>query len=208
MSKTRAFGFLGSLSLLFALFVVLPGMGADEKDKDGKTGLYRPLGLFTEVLSLVRSNYVEPVEVKPLLSGAFSGMTEAMDPFSEYIAPEKMSAFNAYLAAKEKKESIDAGLVLARRFGYPVVVTAIPGSPAATAGLKSDDVIEKIGDRPAHALGLWEVESLLSGKAGGKVRLLIVREGGKPRRRTFDIVRSSWSPDKLCTPQRRRPPPS
>jgi carboxyl-terminal processing protease len=195
VSKTRALGFLGSLSLLLALFVVLPGMGADQKDKDGKTGLYRPLGLFTEVLALVRSNYVEPVEVKPLLVGAFSGMTEAMDPFSEYIAPEKMPAFTAYLAAKEKKESVDAGLVLARRFGYPVVVSAISGSPAAVAGLKSDDVIEKIGDRAAHALGLWEVESMLAGKAGGKVRLLIVREGGKPRRRTIDIIRSTWAPE-------------
>ncbi|MEO6324836.1 MAG: S41 family peptidase [Thermoanaerobaculia bacterium] len=194
MSKTRTLGLLSSLSLIFALFVVLPGMGADEKDKDGKSGLYRPLGLFTEVLALVRSNYVESVEVKPLLGGAFAGMTEAMDPFSEYVAPDKMPAFNAYLASKEKRETIDAGLVLARRFSYPVVVTAIPGSPAAAAGLKSDDVIEKIGDKATHALGLWEIESMLAGKAGAKVRLFIVREGGKPRRRNIEIIRSSWSP--------------
>ena len=194
VSKTRALGLISSLSLIFALFVVLPGMGADEKDKDGKSGLYRPLGLFTEVLALVRSNYVEPVEVKPLLAGAFSGMTDAMDPFSEYISPEKMPAFTAYLAAKDKKDWIDSGLVLARRFSYPVIVTAIAGSPAAAAGLKSDDVIEKIGDRPAHALGIWEIDSMLAGKAGGKVRLLIVREGGKPRRRTIEIIRSTWTP--------------
>lgn len=170
-------------------------MGADEKEKDGKSGLYRPLGLFTEVLALVRSNYVEQVDLKPLMAGAFSGMTEAMDPFSEYIPPEKMTAFNAYLEAREKRETIDSGLVLAKRFNYPIVVAAVPGSPGAVAGVKSDDVLEKVGDRPAHAMAIWEIDAVLSGKAGGRVRLLVVREGAKPRRRTIEIVRATWTPE-------------
>jgi carboxyl-terminal processing protease len=85
--------------------------------------------------------------------------------------------------------------VLARRFGYPVVVSAIAGSPAAVAGVKSDDVIEKIDDKPARSLALWEAEALFSGRAGGRVHLLVVREG-KPRRRTIDFVRSSWVPER------------
>jgi carboxyl-terminal processing protease len=173
-------------------------MGADEKDK--KEALYRPLGLFTEVLGLVRSNYVEPVELKPLLSGAFSGMTEALDPFSEYVPPDKMSAFSAFEAAKEKKDYLDTGIVLARRFGFPVVVAAIDGSPAASAGVKSDDVIEKIDGQLTRNMALWELESKLAGKSGGRVRLQVVREG-KPRHRTIDIVRASWSP---ATPSAQR----
>jgi carboxyl-terminal processing protease len=192
VTKTRALGLASSFALVLTLFVVLPSVGADEKDAKGNN-LYRPLGLFTEVLSLVRSNYVEPVELKPLLSGAFAGMTEAMDPFSEYVPPEKLAAFNAAMAAKEKKETVDSGLVLAKRFGYPMVVAAVPGSPAAQAGIKTDDVIEKIGSEPARALSIWEAESRLSGKPGGKVSVQVVREG-KPHRRTIEIVRASWSP--------------
>jgi C-terminal peptidase prc len=168
-------------------------MGADEKDKEKGDSLYRPLGLFTEVLGLVRSNYVEPVELKPLLSGAFSGMTEALDPFSEYVPPDKMTAFTAWEASREKKDILDTGIVLARRFGFPVVVAAIDGSPAAAAGVKSDDVIEKVDGQLTRNVALWELESKLSGKAGGRVRLEVVREG-KPRHRTIDIVRASWSP--------------
>ena len=83
MTKSRLASFLGSIALLGTLFVVLPGLGADEKkEKGAKDGLYHPLGLFTEVLSLVRGNYGERVGVRPLMAGAFSGMTEAMDPFS------------------------------------------------------------------------------------------------------------------------------
>ncbi|MFI5198196.1 MAG: S41 family peptidase [Thermoanaerobaculia bacterium] len=193
MSKTRALSVAASASLLLALFVVLPGMGADEKDKGHSEALYRPLGLFTEVLGLVRSNYVEPTELKPLLAGSFSGMTEALDPFSEYIPPDRMAAFTAFETAKEKKEVLDTGIVLARRFGFPVVVAAIAGSPAAAAGVKSDDVIEKVDDQLTRSMALWELESRLSGKAGGRVRLAVVRDG-KPRHRTFDIVRASWTP--------------
>ncbi len=193
MSKTRALSVAASAALLLALFVVLPGMGADEKDKEGKEALYRPLGLFTEVLGLVRSNYVEPTELKPLLGGSFSGMTEAMDPFSEYVPPDKMAAFSAFEAAKEKREILDTGIVLARRFGFPVVVAAVAGSPAAAAGVKSDDVIEKIDGALTRSMALWELESRLSGKAGGRVHLAVVREG-KPRHRTLDIVRAGWTP--------------
>jgi C-terminal peptidase prc len=193
VSKTRALSVAASASLLLALFVVLPGMGADEKDKEGKEALYRPLGLFTEVLGLVRSNYVEPTELKPLLAGSFSGMTEAMDPFSEYVPPDKMAAFSAFEAAKEKREVLDTGIVLARRFGFPVVVAGVAGSPAAAAGVRSDDVIEKIDGVLTRSMALWELESRLSGKAGSRVHLAVVRDG-KPRHRTLDIVRASWTP--------------
>ncbi len=193
VSKIRALSVAASASLLLALFVVLPGMGADEKDKEGKEALYRPLGLFTEVLGLVRTNYVEPTELKPLLAGSFSGMTEAMDPFSEYVPPDKMAAFSAFEAAKEKREVLDTGIVLARRFGFPVVVAAVAGSPAAAAGVRSDDVIEKIDGVLTRSMALWELESRLSGKAGSRVHLAVVRDG-KPRHRTLDIVRASWTP--------------
>jgi len=194
VTKTRIASFLGSLALLATLFVVLPGLGADEKkEAGGKDGLYRPLGLFTEVLTLVKGNYVEPVEVKPLLAGAFAGMTEAMDPFSEYVPPEKMPAFEAARAARAKADHVESGLVLARRAGYPVVVTAVPGSPAEAAGIRTDDLIEKVGGVSARSLALWEVEAALSGKPGGKASLLVVRES-KPRRQTLEVVRASWTP--------------
>lgn len=168
-------------------------MGADEKDAPKRDTLYRPLGLFTEVLGLVRSNYVEPVELKPLLAGAFSGMTEALDPFSEYVPAEKMAAFSEWEASRGKKDVLDTGIVLARRFGFPVVVAAVDGSPAAAAGVRSDDVVEKVDGQLTRNMALWELDAKLSGKAGGRVRVEVVREG-KPRHRTFDIVRASWSP--------------
>lgn len=192
MSRSRLAGVAVSASLLLTLFVVLPGIGADEKGKSARESLYRPLGLFTEVVSLVRGNYVEEIEAKTLLDGAFSGMTDAMDPFAEYVPPQKMGAFSTYRAGSSS-DLPEIGIVLARKMNYPVVVASMAGSPATAAGLRSDDLIERIDERSARGLALWEVEALLQGKPGGHVRLLVVRDG-KPRRRTIDIVRGSWSP--------------
>jgi carboxyl-terminal processing protease len=208
VSKSRLSGVAASVILVTSLFVVLPRLGAQEgeppardkqasepkEEKEGRDGLYRPLGLFTEVLALVRSNYVEPVELKPLLAGAFSGMTEAMDPFAEYIPAEQMAAFKAAEDARGKGNVVDAGLVLARRLGYPFVVSAVAGGPAASAGLESDDLIEKVGGQAVRQLPIWEVQSRLSGKPGKKIDLLVVRDG-KPRHRSLTITLSSWSPE-------------
>ncbi len=205
MSKSRLSGVAASLALVTSLFVVLPRLGAQEgepatkgkavkDEKEAKDGLYRPLGLFTEVLTLVRSNYVEPVEMKPLLAGAFSGMTEAMDPFAEYIPAEQMAAFRAAESAREKGDAIDPGVILARRLGYPLVVSAVAGGPAAAAGLESDDLIEKIGGKSVRQMSIWEAQSRLSGKSGAKVEVLVVREG-KPRHRTLTVTLHSWTPE-------------
>ena len=195
MSRSRAVVLLLSVTFVTGLFLVLPRLGAEERTKDGRDGLYGPLGLFTEVLTLVRSNYVEPVEVQPLLSGAFSGMTEAMDPFSEYVPPERMKEFREATSAAGKPDFVDSGVVLARRFGYPVVVAAVAGSPAAKAGLKSDDLIERIEEHPTRSMALWDVSAHLSGKPGVRVTLLVLRDGGKPRHRKVELVLGSWKPD-------------
>jgi carboxyl-terminal processing protease len=106
-----------------------------------------------------------------------------------------MAEFRAAERAFEKGEVIDPGVVLARRMGYPLVVTAVAGSPAAKAGLQSDDLIEKVGGKSIRQSALWEVRSRLSGKPGAKVELLIVRDG-KPRHRTLTLTLHSWSPDR------------
>ncbi|HQR47331.1 MAG TPA: hypothetical protein PK598_15130, partial [Thermoanaerobaculia bacterium] len=119
MSRHRLAGMVASASLLLALFVVLPGIGADEKSKASHESLYRPLGLFTEVLSLVKGNYVEEVDAKPLLYGAFSGMADAMDAFAEYVPPEKMAAFGE-CETGPSKELPGLGLGVGRGRNDPV----------------------------------------------------------------------------------------
>ena len=49
---------------------------------------YKDLEIFTDVLSLVRSSYVEDVDMEKLIYGALRGMLNTLDPHSSFLTPE------------------------------------------------------------------------------------------------------------------------
>ena len=49
---------------------------------------YESLEAFTNILSIVKKNYVEDVDTKNLVSGAINGMLSSLDPPSAYLTPE------------------------------------------------------------------------------------------------------------------------
>jgi len=134
-------------------------------------GTYSYLKLFNEVLFLIRNNYVEPVKEETLMEGAYRGMLEDLDPQSEYLtAPEFRRASRG-----ERNGPADVGLVLSKRRGYAVVVSALEGSPAARAGLLTGDQILTIDQRSTRSMGAWEASQALQGRAGTEVRLAVIR---------------------------------
>src|SRR5436309_7325253 len=98
---------------------------------------YTHLGVYSEVLSRIRADYVEEPEMKAVTLGAINGMLESIDPYASYLNADQ---YKQYLKAKESKKA-DIGLVLAKRFGYMAVEDAIVNSPAAKAGFATGDVI-------------------------------------------------------------------
>ncbi len=57
-------------------------------------------------------------------------LLEAVDPFASYLNADQ---YKQYLKEKDASRG-DVGMVLAKRYGYVAVVSALPGSPAANAG--------------------------------------------------------------------------
>src|SRR2546421_10896089 len=101
---------------------------------------YRHLSVYTEVLSRIKSEYVEEPDMKSVTLGALNGMLEAIDPFASYLNAEQ---YKDYLKNKGVKRA-DIGLILSKKFGYVGVVGTIAGSPAAKAGFSTGDMIETI----------------------------------------------------------------
>src|SRR5688500_9333791 len=140
----------------------------------GKTlasqGAYEHLRVFEEVVSLVTQNYVEPVNVDKVMTGAMRGLADGLDADSAYLTPDQVRTFDADRAPSAGT----IGLDLTRGY-YLRVVSARDGSPAAKAGLRTGDYIRAIDGRATREMSGYEGQQLLRGAEGSKVALLVIR---------------------------------
>jgi len=182
------------LTISVALLISLLGGAVFGQATSQKNNLYRYLSIFTEVFDLVRNNYVEQVPADQLLDGAFSGVTDAIDEFSYYVPPAQMAGYKNY----SELEDNGVGLIVTKRFGYAFVISAIPGSPAAKAGVERGDFIEKIDGQPTQKFAVWQLRNALN--ASKPLRLQVVR-GGQTKRADVTIQPSAFHPLQLSSQQ-------
>ncbi len=188
MSKKKTVFLLISVAFLFSLIG-----GALFGQATQRNNVFRYLSIFTEVFDLVRNNYVEAVSSDQLLDGAFSGVTDAIDEFSYYVAPSQMAAYKTFVDTEDNGD----GLIVTKRFGYAYVIAAVPGSPAAKAGIERGDFIEKIDGRPTQKMAVWQVRHALQGRS---VQLQVLR-GGQTKRDNFSISQANYHPLAITTQQ-------
>ena len=132
---------------------------------------YPQLGVYTEVLHRIKSEYVEEPDMKSVTLGALNGLLESIDPFASYLNADQ---YKDYLKNKESHKA-DVGLVISKKFGYVGVVGAVPGSPAAKAGLATGDMLETINGVATRDMPLAYASLLLQGDSGSSVELTVVR---------------------------------
>jgi len=132
---------------------------------------YTNLGVYSEVLSRIKADYVVEPDMKAVTVGAINGMLESLDPHASYLNADQ---YKQYLKSKDSKKA-DVGLVLAKRFGYMSVEDAIPGSPGEKAGFSTGDVIESINNVSTRDMPLAFAEQLLQGDAGSTVEFGVLR---------------------------------
>ncbi len=168
MSKTTKLIVLG-LSFLLATLVVAGGLGVKASTSNDES--YRQLGVYSEVLSRIRTEYVEEPNVPSVTNGALHGLLESLDANSSYLDPAE------YKDYKQRKNEGKAtiGATLSKRFGYAAVVSVIPGGPADKAGVDSSDIIEAIEGKSTRDMSLAEIDGILSGQPGSVVNVSVVR---------------------------------
>ncbi len=177
------------LSLSVALMVTLLA-GAVFGQATQKGNAYRYLSIFSEVFELVRSNYVEQVTSEQLMDGAFTGVTDAIDEFSYYVPPMEMPAHAGF----DDVDDNGIGLVVSKRFGYAYVVSAVPGSPTAKAGVERGDFIEKVNGKSTTKMPVWQVRNELRRNQPVKLQVL---HGGDTKRSEVTITPGAFHPLKL-----------
>ena len=69
------------------------------------------------------------------------------------------------------------GITASKRYGYAVVVSVLPGSPADKEQITDGDVIESIGDKSTREMPVAVIRMKLEGKPGSSLTLSVVRPG-------------------------------
>src|SRR5436853_2502023 len=131
------------------------------------------LRAFTEVFGAIKTNYVEPVEDKKLITEAINGMLTGLDPHSAYLDQE---AFRE-LQVGTQGEFGGLGIEVGMEDGFVKVVSPIDDSPASRAGVKAGDLIVKLDETPVKGMTLTDAVKKMRGKPNTQITLTISRKG-------------------------------
>jgi carboxyl-terminal processing protease len=108
------------------------------------------------------------------------GMLQVLDPHSSYLDPRSFR----HMRARQEGSFFGVGIIISRRNGNVTVISPIAGTPAASKGLRTGDVISGVAGEATEDLNLDEVVDLVRGPEGSMVVLTIARPGFKD---PFDV---------------------
>jgi carboxyl-terminal processing protease len=133
------------------------------------------------VFGMVKTDYVEPVDEKKLITDAIAGMVASLDPHSQYFDKKSFKEFREGTSGR----FVGVGIEISQEDGLVKVVSPIEGTPAYRAGLKPNDLITKIDDTAVKGLSLSDAVKRMRGEPHTKVMLTIFR---KDENRTFPVT--------------------
>ncbi len=137
-----------------------------------------------DVFSLIKSDYVEAIDDKKLLTEAIAGMVSSLDPHSAYLDKK------AYKELREGTQGkfVGLGIEVGMEDGYVKVISPIEDSPAFKIGLKAGDLITRLDSTPVKGMTLEEAVKRMRGEPNTKITLTVMRKD-EDRPLIFPIVR-------------------
>jgi carboxyl-terminal processing protease len=133
------------------------------------------------VFGIVKSDYVEPVDEKKLISDAIGGMVAGLDPHSQYFDKKTFKEFREGTSGR----FVGVGIEIGMEDGLVKVVSPIEGSPAFRAGIKAGDLVTRIDETAVKGLTMDQAVKRMRGEPNTKVVLTIFR---KSENRTFPVT--------------------
>lgn len=137
-----------------------------------------------ETYSRIKTNFVGEVDDSTLVQSCIAGMVKGADSDSSYLTKNRFTVLKSGIQSSRG----GIGLTLTIKNGFPVVITAIEGTPAQRVGLKSGDVVLEVDGKSMQGISLDDVVVLLRGNIGENVSLKVVTENNK-HVRLYDIKR-------------------
>jgi len=145
---------------------------------------YESLKLFTEVLSLVESNYVDVTDPQKLIYGAIRGLLKELDPHTVFMTEEMFKE----MQVDTKGEFGGLGITISVENDILTVISPIEDTPAWRAGIKAGDNIIKVDGEPTKDMTISDAVKKMRGVPGTSVVITVLRQDfTEPK--DFTIVR-------------------
>ncbi len=170
-SKLQQIGLI-TLGVCLGVMISLNFSAVAQRDVLGPLPV-EELRAFTEVFGRIKSDYVESVEDKKLITEAITGMLAGLDPHSAYLDQDAFREMQVGTQGEFGGLGIEVGM----EDGFVKVVSPIDDSPAARAGVKSGDLIVKLDDTSVKGMTLNDAVKRMRGKPNTQIMLTIVRKG-------------------------------
>jgi carboxyl-terminal processing protease len=137
--------------------------------------VYDSLKTFSDVLTLVQTNFVDEVDPKKIIQDAIQGMVSRLDPHSSYMPPDMYKE----MQVETKGAFGGVGIEITVKDDVLTVVAPIEDSPAYNAGIKTGDKIIKIDSESTKNMTLLDAVKIMRGKPGSILHISIMRDGFK-----------------------------
>ncbi len=132
-----------------------------------KTEMYNDLELFSEILNLVETKYVEEVDSEPLMKGAFKGLLEGVDRYSSYLSDRD------FVETKKTVVKGYSGISAVKTGDYAMASGIRQRSPAYAAGLRQGEFIRSVNGISTRDMTLFQTNNLLESPPGTKLELVM-----------------------------------
>src|SRR6266581_9366768 len=169
MSRAARIGVFCVSIAIFGYAFVGHVLGRTQDDK-----AYKSLTVYGEVLQKVQQDYVDDPNMRTVTAGSLHGILESLDPQSSYLTPREYEEYKKKLANAATGET---GLTLSKRYGYIIVLSVLPDSPGAKAGVRSGDILEAIGGFTTRDMSVGQALNLLNGQPGSGIKVAVIRRG-------------------------------
>ena len=152
-------------------------IGASINSKSSPDDIGPDVQKFREVLSLIKTEYVDETQTDELVDDAIQHMLDKLDPHSAYIPAKEREAANEDLRGNFEGIGIEFSIFQ----DTLVVVAALSGGPSEAVGLRTGDRIIKVDGENIAGVGLRnsEVTKKLKGPKGTEVKIEVVRANSR-----------------------------
>jgi carboxyl-terminal processing protease len=188
MNRTARIGILLASAAIFCYAGIGHVLGRTPDDK-----AYKSLTVYGEVLQKIQADYVDEPNMRLVTAGSLHGLLESLDAQSSYLTPRE------YTEYKQKAQSAstgETGLNLSKRFGYVIVISVVPDSPAEKAGIHSGDIFESVAGFTTRDMSVGQALNLLNGPAGSGAKVGVIRRG-RAQPEEVDVVRQKLAVPKI-----------